>query len=303
MTYTALLAFYLHLRTSEKYASRPELLQQHPILKRLLVLKQSMIRFEDLGLDDEDDEDEEEEEEEEDSGYEDALWSAARKMGLEMGELEDLLRDTISKKTSEKSGMNGSQTKQATKAAEPPKKKRKVGKEKAVPEIVFDVEEPTLSKKAKGKTSGIPSTSKNITADAFGEATGLDAVELEDKVGRRRALRFHTSKIESASARRQNARNALGGDEDIPYRERRKQVESKKKLENLGAGGDDLDDADPEPQKQSVKRAREDVFDGFGEDEDDGDDDDGYYSLVKKQKREKKATKKAEYEAQKEEIR
>lgn len=254
-----------------------------------------MIRFEDLGLFDE----EKEEEEEEDSANDDTeLWLAARKMGLEIGELEDLLRDAVAKKASERSETKSDQNKHTPKVAEPPKKKRKVEKEKAVPEVIFDVEEPTLPKK-KGKTNTV-TFAQNTASDAFGEATGLDAVDVEDKVGRRHALRFHTSKIESANARRQNARNAMGGDEDIPYRERRKQAESKKKLANLGAGGDDLDDVDPEPQ-QREKRAREDVFDGL--DDDVEDDEDGYYSLVKKQKRDKKAMKKAEYEAQKEELR
>ena len=50
MTYASLLAFYLYLRASTKYSARPELLREHPILKRLLTLKQSLTTLEDLGF-------------------------------------------------------------------------------------------------------------------------------------------------------------------------------------------------------------------------------------------------------------
>jgi len=128
----------------------------------------------------------------------------------------------------------------------------------------------------------------------------LDSVDAEDKGARRKALRFHTSKIESASMRRANARAALGGDDDIPYRERKKEAEKKRKQKsNLGHGGDDLDDAEPEEPLR--KRARgEGSEDGSGGSGDENLEDDGYYSLVKKHKAEKKAAKKVEYDAMKE---
>jgi len=43
---------------SEKYAAKPELLRQHPILKRLLTLKQSLSTLEELNFNFSDSEDE-----------------------------------------------------------------------------------------------------------------------------------------------------------------------------------------------------------------------------------------------------
>lgn len=304
--YAALLAFYLHLRTSERYASRPDLLQQHPILKRLLILKQSLTTLDDLGFslsDSEDELDEDESESDSEGSAFDGMdtWLAARRLGLDVGELEDILQD--SKKTDPEKLVNGLNSKPKKKADEQPKKKRKVTNGDAVPKVVFDVEEPTLLKKrssVKDKSQSASTTQGSAVTDAYGEATGLDAADAADKGGRRRAIRFHTSKIESASARRENARNALGGDEDIPYRQRRKQAELRKRSTNLGMGGDDLDGEEPQPQ-QRTKRARDDDDDEGSAEE--GDDDDGYYSLIKKQKKHRKAQKQVEYESQKEALR
>lgn len=294
MTYAALLAFYLHLRASGKYSARPELLRQHPVLKRLLTLKQSLTTLEDLNFNSSDSEDEfdSEEDEDDESMSDNALdefdtWLAARKHGLDVGELEGL-------EISNTPAIEKPKPKPKSKVDPPPKKKQKALNGKALPKIVFDVEEPTLPKAGPSTTK----KSQSSTADAFGfgEATALDDADVADKGGRRKALRFHTSKIESASARRQGARNALGGDDDVPYRDRKKQGE-KQKRSNLGAGGADLDDADPEPREQARKRGRDEESDGASSAED---DDDGYYSLVKKQKNASKAEKKAQYDAVKE---
>lgn len=281
LTYAALLAFYLHLRASEKYSARPELLRQHPILNRLLVLKQSLATLEDLSFNlsdsdmesEEEDLDDESDDEMTQAGKELQAWLASRASGLDVGELEQLLAE-----------VNGptKKSKSKTKKAQPPKKKRKVN------DVVFDVEEPTFAK------SSSKSTKAMDTADGYGEATALDVADAVDKGVRRKALRFHTAKIESASARRQGARNAMGGDDDIPYRERKKRQADKQVPKNLGEGGDDLDDAEPEQADRRRKRGRDDASDEGGSG---SEDDDGYYSLVKKQKALKRAEKKAEYEA------
>ncbi|THH09523.1 hypothetical protein EW145_g1944 [Phellinidium pouzarii] len=284
LTYAALLGFYLHLRASKKYSARPDLLRQHPILKRLLTLKQSLSTLEDLnfGLSDSDDDDSDLDDDMSDTAIEEIdTWLATRKQGLDVGELEELLAGTealSSGKTKLKLKI-----KAPLKPEQPPKKKQKVAKGKALPDVTFDVEEPTLI------VSGTSSSSRGIfSADGYGEATALDSADVADKGVRRKALRFHTSKIESANARRQGARNALGGDDDVPYRDRKKQGEKQKRA-NLGAGGEDLDDAEPEAREQTRKREREEQSDGGSSTED---DDNGYYSLVKKQKKAKAAQKK-----------
>src|SRR5205823_2414595 len=130
--------------------------------------------------------------------------------------------------------------------------------------------------------------------DTFGEANALHHTDDVDKKARKKSLRFHTSKIESASARRQAARNnALGGDDDIPYQERKTELAERLAKEatarGVGQGGDDLDDSEP-PDRMDV------AMDAIIEDEGQSDGED-YYELVKKSSRQKKEQKKAAYDA------
>ena len=295
MTYASLLAFYLYLRASTKYSARPELLREHPILKRLLTLKQSLTTLEDLGFNASDsDDDSGSGDLEDDESDELDSWLSTGK--LELNELEELLAEEaaaeatkVRKETKFRSGK---------KLEQPLKKKKKIAKEQTVPSVVFDVEEPSLSTpgpSSSSSTSGKKVSSSSLTdVSGFGEATSLDDADAADKGGRRKALRFHTAKIESASNRRKAARLAVGGDDDLPYRDRKKDSE-KQKRKNLGAGGDDLDDSEP-PSESLRKRLRIEESDGSGSE----DEEDGYYSLVKKQKSAKKADKKAAYDAMKE---
>lgn len=215
--------------------------------------------------------------------------------GLESDELTDLLMDVDDKpsKTSKKDKIE----------AKPPQKKRKTSDDKNG-QPVFDLVEPDFeaaSTSAKKKRSAPADTS---STDAFGEATFLQHADATDKQARKKSLRFHVSRIESATARRQNARvNAVGGDDDIPYRERRKEKEQRmenerqRKAGTLGMGGDDLDDVDPEITDTSSrnKKRRRDVD---VEDDDDSETAEahGYYELVKRQAAEKKSKKKMDYE-------
>lgn len=278
--YASLLAFYLHLRSSQKYAAKPETLRAHPIMRRLLELKQGISELEELDFD-LSDSDESDILDDEDVSDGDDVWRSATERGLDRSELEDLLR-MVQQPPEESREVNRGKkkTRQSTKV---PKLKP------TIVEPVYELIEPTF---AKSKKSSITKPSRN---DLYGEAVSLDSADIADKSGRRKALRFHTSKIESANARRQNARNALGGDDDIPYRERKKTQTENSLRKNLGVGGDDLDDDKPEQEGNGKKRARldEDSVSGSGGSE----DEDGYYSLVKKQKAQKKAEKKARYEA------
>ena len=291
MTYASLLAFYLYLRASTKYSARPELLREHPILKRLLTLKQSLTTLEDLGFNASDsDDDSGSGDLEDDESDELDSWLSTGK--LELNELEELLAEEAAAEATKKKRETKSGS--GKKSEQPLKKKKKIAKEQAVPSVVFDVEEPSLS------TPGPSSSGKKVLSSSltdvsgFGEATALDDADAADKGGRRKALRFHTAKIESASNRRKAARLAVGGDDDLPYRDRKKDSE-KQKRKNLGAGGDDLDDSEP-PSESLRKRLRIEESDGSGSE----DEEDGYYSLVKKQKNAKKTEKKAAYDAMKE---
>ncbi|KAJ7644052.1 Sas10 C-terminal domain-containing protein [Roridomyces roridus] len=267
LTYATALAFYLHLRSSEKYARRPDLLRSHPVMARLLTLKQSLITLEDLDFAASDSE----LDDEEDSGDDmlmdaEQLWKQDRMQGLDEDELEDLLNDVgplpeTARRTRRSMEDEADSTPMAAEAR--PKKKRKTA---SLP--VFDLVEPEF-------TSSTTMQRQDTTADAFGEATSLQHADAADKTARRKTLRFHTSKIESASARRQGARaNAVGGDDDIPYREPRKQQGPTRQER-----GQDLDETEPKPVAPDTEDAE------------------GYYELVKRKSKERKEQKKAEYDA------
>ena len=340
LTYATTLAFDLHLRASPKYAQRPDLLRTHPILSRLLTLKQSLHTLEELDFAASDDdsglsssdfdgEGEDEDEDEEFDWMADAqdLWAGNNTLkrkgaGLEQDELEELLREAeglmdtdvdLAPRANGK-GKEKEKPKRKTKAAggepEPPKKKRKAadaGAKTARPVPVFDLVEPELdfglSSKGKSKGKSKAHTSVDAAENVYGEASALDAADAADKQARKKSLRFHVARIESTAARRAGARaHTVGGDDDIPYRERKREREARlakevaKAREGLGA---DLDDADPElemegggeaPGRKGKKRSRDE------EDEGSGGEEDGYYELVKRKSKENKERKKEEYE-------
>jgi hypothetical protein len=209
------------------------------------------------------------------------VWELDRAPGLEPDELEELLKDAE---------VPMEITTARKRQAAPPKKKRKVSKEEFEPIThVFDLVEPDFAPSKK-----ISSRSQGHTDDSYGDADTLQHADAADKTARRKTLRFHTSKIESASARRQGARNqAVGGDDDLPYRERKKEKEARlaKEAKNKvqHQGGADLDDEEPQSHE---KRRREEDDEG-----DAVDSPDEYYELVKNNSKEKKEQKKAEYKA------
>ncbi|KIM43375.1 hypothetical protein M413DRAFT_444202 [Hebeloma cylindrosporum] len=291
LSYSTMLAFYLHLRSSAKYAQRPALLQSHPILERLLTLKQSLQTLEDLDfavVDSENDDDDEDEY----TGMSmndiladgEKIWSFQPDEGLDSDELDDLLNDAQTPIVEARQ----------PKAGKRPKKKRKTQPEATSTTVapVFDLVEPEF---VSSKSSSARHRPVDDAFDAYGESTALHSVDAADKTARKKSLRFHTSKIESASARRQGARNqAAGGDDDIPYRERRKEKDARLVREAAirakNEVGVPLDNEDPEPQA-GQKRSRNDAEDGEG-----AESPDDYYELVKKRSKEEKTKKKEEYE-------
>ncbi|KAF7299044.1 hypothetical protein MIND_00852700 [Mycena indigotica] len=262
LSYATALAFYLHLRSSSKYARRPELLRNHPIMSRLLTLKQALITLEDLDFAASDSDLDDEESDEGDLLDANELWKLDRMKGLDEGELEGLLDDA--------------DVDQEELDAPRPKKRRKTAEKtkNPAPLPIFDLVEPEF-------TTSTVEHKPQFNDDGYGEATFLQHADVADKQARRKSLRFHTSKIESASARRQGARNqAIGGDDDIPYREARKQLNKHSKSMQKGQ---DLDDSEPPSKQIEVEEETQDA--------------EGYYELIKRTSKEKKARKKAEYEA------
>lgn len=260
-------------------------------MARLLTLKQSLATLEELDFAPTDSEDESGEEEydeyedEEGVGLDfdelDISEEYAGRIGqLEPQELSELLKDAIIYRNE-----RALEAGQQDNLQKPPKKKRKTAEDSVQP--IFDLVEPVF----KSTKASAPKTStQDNVADVYGEALSLQHADAADKSARRKSLRFHTAKIESAGARRQGARQSLGGDDDIPYRERRKEKEArmvkeaKDRVKNQG--GADLDDAEPEPRPNNEEE-----------------DADGYYNLVKKQSKQRKEKKKADHEAKQAELR
>ena len=343
LTYSTTLAFYLYLRSNPKYAAHPDLIKSHPVLERLLALKQSLSTLEDLdfdmsdspsgedgGLGDDFDESDEDLDLDDDEEVFDLFnhmkGGKKKKPRLEVNELQELLRDAETnisdltltangasspkrRRKVEKELLSPNQEEEAT--LEPPKKKQKTGKKdknSVIPRAtVFDLIEPEFEYSASKPT---PPSVSDFT-DSFGEQTVLQSFDAADKKARKKSLRFHTSKIEGAATRRdKGAKNLLGGDDDIPYKERRKQKDIREAKENgrkgRGQGGDDLSDGDPEMDidlgfaafdgdiaggKLGKKRSRNELDD----DADPGE----YYSLVERSAKERKEKKKAEYDTAK----
>ena len=326
-------------------------MKSHPVLERLLTLKQSLSTLEDLDFDmsdsqsgedggladdfDESDEDlelDDEEVEEVFDLFNRSKGGKKKKPRLESNELQELLKDAetdISDLAPVVNGAGFPERKRRRSAkeplpldqeeaiSEPPKKKQKIDKEKDSGKStesrapVFDLVEPEFEYSI---SRPIPSSSTSDVVDSFGEQTALQSFDAADKKARKKSLRFHTSKIEGGVTRRdKGAKNLMGGDDDIPYKERKKQREIRESRENAkkgrGLGGDDLSEGDPEADMDvdfagfggdfggselSKKRRRGDSGEG-----DEGVDPGEYYSLVEKSAREKKEKKKAEYDAAK----
>ncbi|KAI9463799.1 hypothetical protein F5148DRAFT_1276468 [Russula earlei] len=304
LTYATTLAFYLYLRASENFSQRPEVLRSHPIFARLLQLKQALITLEELDLHLSESDSEIIDTEEEDTSPDEervmeevsTLFKQHRKGSrfAALHDLGELLREAEEAAASAKTTRMAKPAARSQPNKERPKKMRKTSTAKK-PVPVFDLEEPTF----------VPSNRRSVSTariagedDAFGDAVVLGTADAADKKARKRTLRFHTSKIESATARRQGARFALGGDDDVPYRDRRKEKGARVQREALsgkrGQGGDDLDDI--EPQSSGLARGGA----GSAEDNESAEESaDGYYSLVQRQKREQKESKKLAYEAAK----
>ncbi|KAG8830131.1 hypothetical protein FRC18_008604 [Serendipita sp. 400] len=319
LTYATTLAFYLHMRASKKYAGNPKLMQTHPILARLLTLKQAMSSLErldfgpnsdgsddDLGSDDLDDIDD--------------IWEGKGLADMDEDEFMELLRDaqeanaklatdnrpTAANKEAPREGPKKKKKKapsqKETGGGEEEKQRRKEKQRKQKKKKqTFDLEEPEFVSTAKTNGTYAKQSNSIHQLPAYGEHTSLASVDAQDKSARKKSLQFHVSKIENSSAKRTKARGAaMAGDDDIPYRERDKereirlQKESQKRVAKLGQGGDDLEVIEDEPTPSRKKRPREDDTDDASEV-----GNDGYYELVKRQKKTEKDVSKAQYAAKK----
>ncbi|KAI8590188.1 Sas10 C-terminal domain-containing protein [Geranomyces variabilis] len=74
------------------------------------------------------------------------------------------------------------------------------------------------------KTKKLKTTKAKLVqgmANDFGETDALDEADIDDKIARKRSLKFHVTRVDQAITARQNRLSrSAGGDEDIPYRDK-----------------------------------------------------------------------------------
>lgn len=151
---------------------------------------------------------------------------------------------------------------------------------------------PTPKSVSKPANKATANTTAGRDGDDFGDDIHLTSLDAEQKVSRRRNLRFHTSQIVSKSAKREIAGRDAGGDTDIPHKERHKEKELRLAAEaarrkNSGATLDD-DDFNEE-DKRVAKQMKEQLEDSGNE----------YYDMLAGKSKQKKAEKKAYHDAEK----
>jgi U3 small nucleolar RNA-associated protein 3 len=117
---------------------------------------------------------------------------------LEEGELEALMQDALDLDEVPEPSSSPKKKKKADAAERDNKETKKKKKKTAPPAPVFDLVEPEFaSTKAKGKKGKQDSAGNaDVDSEAFGDPTQLSHTDASDKAGRRKSLRFHTSKIE-----------------------------------------------------------------------------------------------------------
>ncbi|EEB06849.1 U3 snoRNP-associated protein Utp3 [Schizosaccharomyces japonicus yFS275] len=131
------------------------------------------------------------------------------------------------------------------------------------------------AKAAKGKRKNA------LVVDDFGENDELDELDAEDKIQRKRTLRFYASQIDQKAAKRLRAQAEQTGDTDLPFKERRFERQQH------------LDDVDPEQEQLPINAERPDL------------DEDAlaFYDSLAKDKRAAKQTKKAEHDSERDLVR
>lgn len=228
-SYVMLLTFFFELASAPGRSDDPQLLLEHPVMERLAQFKRALVEMRSLGLLDSDETSEGPSlmgpPTDEDLAYEE--------LGdLEANELNDLIEDE-----KENQHVYAPQQKEpasnhynATKSAQP-------RDEMALAEQASEIQGAKTKRKTKAKvakqgTAAPLASVADVAADvvrpakrsapltldddAYGEPTQMREGELQDKALRQRAVQFHVT----GTPRTATPKQQLGGDEDIPYRDR-----------------------------------------------------------------------------------
>ncbi|KAI4940190.1 hypothetical protein J4E86_011156 [Alternaria arbusti] len=254
-------------------AMDPAELHEHPVMETLLKCQKVWTRIENLPIADPmvetgDDDD-----------------SAMEDVSVE--ELENDL--TVKKPTKQKKtrAERAAELAQAEAAARRAAKLAKTEQDLASLDTLAD--KAALKKASRKKKTAEPKLNLlNADDSDFGEETELTAHEAAEKAKKKKSLRFYTSQIAQKANKRDAAGKDMGGDADIPHRERLKdrqarlQAEAEKRGQHKDAGpgvalGED-DGASSADEAPATKR-------------DDFEDEDGYYDMIAARSEDKKQTK------------
>src|SRR5258708_17132255 len=318
LTYGTILAYYLYVRSTPVPGSTPNApasAQEVPqkVIDRLYQLKSALSILEDLGFsaihhdDDEDVLDDQSSEGETPKSRPQYRLSEAE-MKVLIAEMEKFRDESVSRNNVRRQRMKLAKEKKADSSVRDDdivkKGNKKIAGESSTPskpKSIFDLEEPEfVSSKPSAPSLPLSSPFNNDELSTFGEARSIDVHTAKEKADKNHTLRFHTSKIERSERRREGKRRrAMGGDDDVPYRNTKKDsAQEKDSKEDMEQEGDDLDvDAPDNIDMESVndkKRSRDSLNDSVV---DADDDDEGYYELVKRQKRGIKEQKRAVFES------
>jgi U3 small nucleolar RNA-associated protein 3 len=137
-----------------------------------------------------------------------------------------------------------------------------------------------------------PKATRPVDDDSdMGEEAPMSAQELADKAQRKKSLRFYASQIAQKANKRGAAGRNVGGDDDVPHRERlrdrqaRLNAEAEKRGRRDADIGDDLGGASDDEDQRQAQQIR-------------AEGDDEYYDLVAARTSKKKSEKAAFAEAQ-----
>lgn len=176
---------------------------------------------------------------------------------------------------------------QATAEAKRAERLRKTEEELAALSSLTDKDALRKTTKAKKPVKSSAATFANDDDSDFGDEAELTKQELDEKLRKKKSLRFYTSQIAQKANKRGAAGKDVGGDADIPYRERlrdrqtRLNAEAEKRGKKALAPEQELGgDSDDEDRRQA-QQLRNEV----------ASDDDEYYDMVTARSKQKKAGK------------
>lgn len=116
---------------------------------------------------------------------------------LEEGELEALMQDALDLKGPSPPPSPPKKKNKTDTSESSGKDKKKKKKSADPPAPVFDLVEPKFATmKSKGKGKQTSTDNADVDSEALGDPTQLSHTDASDKAGRRKSLRFHTSRIE-----------------------------------------------------------------------------------------------------------